>query len=84
MQRLAAAERSTQQIKLLKNVLARRELVSAAEIEAEWSGVLRTVRAGVLAAPSRCQQRLPGLTAHDVAQIDAELRDVLTEIGNGA
>lgn len=67
----------------LKNATARRELVSAAEIETEWSGILRTVRAGVLAAPSRCQQRLPHLSAHDVAEIDAELRAVLTEIGQG-
>jgi phage terminase Nu1 subunit (DNA packaging protein) len=35
----------------LKNAMARRELVPAAEVEAEWSGVLRTVRAGMLAVP---------------------------------
>jgi terminase small subunit / prophage DNA-packing protein len=64
-----------------KNAVARRELVSAAEVEAEWSGVLRAVRAGMLAVPSRCQQRLPGLTAHEVAEIDHEVRAVLTEIG---
>lgn len=64
-----------------KNALARRELVSAAEVESEWSGILRTVRAGVLGAASRCQQRLPGLSAFDVAEIDSELRSVLTEIG---
>jgi len=54
----------------------RGELVEAAE----WSGVLRTVRR-CLAIPSRCAQRLPHLTAHDVAAIDAEVREVLTEIG---
>jgi hypothetical protein len=32
-----------------------------------------TKERGRLAMPSRCQQRLPGLTAHDVAEIDAEL-----------
>jgi phage terminase Nu1 subunit (DNA packaging protein) len=42
--------------------------------------VLRTVRAGMLAVPSRVQQRLPHLIAHDVAQIDREVRDVLAEI----
>jgi hypothetical protein len=46
-------------------------------------GVLRTVRAGMLAVPSRMQQRLPHLTAHDVAKIDREVRTVLTLIGNG-
>ena len=37
----------------LKNAVARRDLVSAVEVEAEWSGILRTVRAGMLAVPSR-------------------------------
>jgi terminase small subunit / prophage DNA-packing protein len=60
----------------------RRELVPATEVEAEWSGVLRTVRAGILAVPSRVQQRLPHLTPHDVAEIDAEVRAALAEIGN--
>jgi phage terminase Nu1 subunit (DNA packaging protein) len=44
--------------------------------------VLRTVRAGMLAVPSRAAQRLPHLTAHDVSEIDREVRDVLTEIGD--
>jgi len=43
---------------------------------------LRKVRAGVLAAPSRCASRLPHLTPHDISEIDAELRAVLTEIGS--
>jgi terminase small subunit / prophage DNA-packing protein len=59
----------------------RGELVEAAAVEAEWSNILRTVRAGMLAVPSRCQQRLPQLTAHDVGEIDAEVREVLTEMG---
>jgi phage terminase Nu1 subunit (DNA packaging protein) len=57
------------------------ELVDAAEVESEWSGVLRTVRAGCLAISSRCAQRLPHLTAHDIAEIDAETRAALSEIG---
>jgi len=56
-------------------------MLPAAEVEAEWSGVLRTVRAGMLAVPSRAAHRLQHLTAHDVAEIDREVRDVLTEIG---
>ena len=66
-----------------KNAVARRELVSAAEVENEWSGILRTVRAAMLAVPSRCAQRLPGLNAHDVSEIDREVREVLTEVGTG-
>ena len=61
--------------------MAQRELVPAAEVKAEWSGVLRTVQAGMLAVPSRSADRLPGLTPHDVSEIDREVREVLTEIG---
>jgi phage terminase Nu1 subunit (DNA packaging protein) len=49
-------------------------LVEAAAVEAEWDDVLRTVWAGLLAVPSRLAARLPHLTAHDVAEIDAEVR----------
>jgi phage terminase Nu1 subunit (DNA packaging protein) len=59
----------------------RGELVEAAAVEAERSGVLRTVRAGMLAVPSRAAQRLPHLTAHDMGVIDGEIRDALAEIG---
>jgi phage terminase Nu1 subunit (DNA packaging protein) len=52
-------------------------LVDAAAVEVEWSGVLRTVRAGMLAVPSRCGARLP-----HVAEIDAEIRAALTELGS--
>lgn len=60
----------------------RGELVEASAVEAEWSGVRRTVRAGMLAVPSRCQQRLPHLTAHDVVEIDAEVRAALMVTAN--
>jgi phage terminase Nu1 subunit (DNA packaging protein) len=40
------------------------------------------VRAGMLSVPSRCAVRLPHLTAHDVAAIDAAVRDALTELGS--
>jgi hypothetical protein len=54
----------------------------AVAVEAEWSEVLRTVPAGMLAVPSRCAARLLHLTAHDVSEIDAEVRAPVTEIGN--
>jgi phage terminase Nu1 subunit (DNA packaging protein) len=38
----------------------------------------------MLAVPSRVSQRLPHLTPHDVAEIDAEIRMVLNEIGSVA
>jgi hypothetical protein len=34
----------------------------------------RTVRAGMLAVPRRVAARLPHLSKHDVAEIDAEIR----------
>ncbi len=68
--RLAAAQANLAEIKAAK---MRGELVEAAAVEAEWAGVLRTVRAGMLAVPSRVAARLPHLTAHDLAEIDAEI-----------
>ncbi len=59
----------------------RGSLLEAEAVEHEWSDVLRTVRAGMLAVPSRVAQRLPHLTAHDVSEIDSEIRAVLAEIG---
>jgi phage terminase Nu1 subunit (DNA packaging protein) len=67
----------------LKNMQLRSELLEAAAVEAEWSDVLRHVRAGVLAVPSRCAQRLPHLSVHDISELDAEVRAALTELGGG-
>jgi phage terminase Nu1 subunit (DNA packaging protein) len=64
----------------LANAHRQGRLVDAAAVEAEWYGVLRTVRAGMLAVPSRCGARLPHLTAHDIGELDADVRQVLTEI----
>jgi phage terminase Nu1 subunit (DNA packaging protein) len=45
--------------------------------------VLRAVRGGMLAVPSRCAARLPHLSAHDVTEIDSEVRAALTELCDG-
>jgi phage terminase Nu1 subunit (DNA packaging protein) len=66
-----------------KNRKLRGELVEAAEVECEWAGILRTVRAGLLAVPSRVAASLPHLSKHDVSVIDAEVRAVLTELAGG-
>lgn len=79
--RLASAQADLAEIKAAK---MRGALVDAAEVVAEWSGVLRTVRASMLAVPSRVLRRLPHLSAHDVAEIDPEVRDVLSELGSEA
>jgi phage terminase Nu1 subunit (DNA packaging protein) len=67
----------------LKNATACGEMLDAAAVEREWSAVLRTVRSGCLAIPSRVAGRLPHLTRHDVSEIDAEMRAALTELGSG-
>ena len=66
----------------IKNAALRGEMVSVADVDATWSGIMSDVRAGILAIQSRVQQRVMSLTASDVAAIDAELREVLTALGN--
>lgn len=66
----------------LKNAALRRELLQASDVEREWAGVLRLVRSGVLAAPSRLRQKLPHLTIEDVDGIDSELRRILEDLAN--
>jgi phage terminase Nu1 subunit (DNA packaging protein) len=78
--RLAAAQADLAEQKLAHQ---RGALLDARTVRAEWSAILRGVRAGVLAAPSRVAARLPHLSAHDVATIDGELRAVLAELGEG-
>jgi phage terminase Nu1 subunit (DNA packaging protein) len=65
----------------IANAKARGELVEASAVEAEWCGVLRALRAGLLVIPSRAAGRCPHLTPFDVAQIDAEVRAVLMSVG---
>ncbi len=66
-----------------KAAALRGELLVAAAVEREWSDILRTVRSGLLAVPSRCAGRLPHLSRADVAEIDSEVRAVLTALGRG-
>ena len=67
----------------LRNRKLRGELVEAGEVEKEWAGILRKVRAGILAVPSRVRQLLPHLSAHDAGVIEAELRSALEGLANG-
>lgn len=64
----------------LANAAARGELVPVAEVAREWADVLRTVRAALLALPSRVGSRLGHLTAHDLSEIDLEVRATLSEL----
>ncbi|MGP2492283.1 hypothetical protein ACTDI4_11730 [Mesorhizobium sp. PUT5] len=65
----------------LKNRQSRKELVLAADVEREWSDILRKVRAGILAVTSRVRAAA-GLTAAQAVELDAELRRALTDLGN--
>lgn len=66
----------------LRNARDRRELVLASEVMREWAEVLRKVRSQLLAVPSRIRGSLPHLTASDMALMDREIRDSLTELAN--
>jgi phage terminase Nu1 subunit (DNA packaging protein) len=77
--RLAAAQADLAELKACKFF---GELVEATAVEREGSDILRTVRAGMLAVPSRVAQRLPHLAAYDIAEIDTEVRAALSELGN--
>ena len=78
--RLAKAQADAFEI---KNARARGSLIESGVVEREWSAILAAVRAGMLAVPSRVAVHLPHSSAHDVAEIDSEIRAVLGEIGEG-
>lgn len=66
----------------MQNAASRREMLPAKAVADEWASVLRMVRSRMLASPSRIQQKLGHLSAHDVAIIDREMRDALEELSN--
>jgi terminase small subunit / prophage DNA-packing protein len=66
-----------------ENELAAGKLLDADAVEARWGGILRIVRAGMLAVPTRVAQRSPHLNVRDVSEIDLEVRSVLSEVGEG-
>jgi len=64
------------------NARARGELAPLAEVEREWAGVLRDVRAALLALPSRAAARLGHLTPHDLSTLDHKVRAILLELAD--
>lgn len=67
----------------LQTAQMRRALLPAGEVERSWAAILHGLRAAMLAIPSRVQQALPHLTAHDLNALDREIRDALTEAAGG-
>ncbi|MCK6102897.1 MULTISPECIES: hypothetical protein [unclassified Brevundimonas] len=61
----------------LQNAALRGELVSVAAVKQEWGGVVRDVRAGMLAVSARVGAVLPALTPHDISIIDREIHSAL-------
>ena len=43
----------------MQNAIARGEMVPSRTVRTEWTSILRDVRAGLLAVPSRCGAALP-------------------------
>lgn len=66
----------------MKNAAMRGELLPAKDVESQWADILRMIRSGMLALPSRVQQRLGHLSAHDLAVMDREIRDTLEELSD--
>ena len=64
------------------NLKAKGDLAPLADVERAWAGILRDVRAALLALPSRAASRLGHLTPHDVKTLDSEVRAVLEELAN--
>ena len=73
----AVSRRSRRTPSRCENARQRGSLVDAEAVEREWSDILRTVRSGILAIPSR----LTHLAPQERAALDGELRRVLTELG---
>lgn len=82
VEKLRLAKQQADKVEL-QNAAARGSLVPALEVEREWAGVLRDVRAAMLAVPSRVGSTLPHLSAHDVAAIENEIKAALEGLADG-
>lgn len=81
-EKLRLAKQQADKIEIQNNA-ARGELVRAADVEREWANVLRDIRSTMLAVSSRAGAKLPHLTAHDIAEIDREIKTALEGLANG-
>lgn len=62
----------------LQNAIARKEMLRAADVQAEWSTILTDVRAALLAIPSR----LTDLDRQTVERVDREIRAALEALAD--
>ena len=59
------------------------EMVAAADVQREWSGILRDLRAALLAVPSRFGASHSHFTPHDIAALDTEIKQTLEVLADG-
>lgn len=78
-ERLTRAKAEREALRLARE---RGELVEASEVVREWTAVLRDVRNGLLAVAPRVAQRLPALTAAELAVVTEEIRNALEGLAN--
>jgi phage terminase Nu1 subunit (DNA packaging protein) len=71
----AQADAAEHKAKALAN-----SLLPAADVEAGWAGIVRAIRAALLALPSRVGAQVSHLTPHDIVVIDDEVKAVLQEL----
>lgn len=60
------------------------ELIEAKVIQVEWQKIVSTTKGRMLSVPSKLRSRIPHLTAADVATIEEEIREALTELAQGS
>jgi hypothetical protein len=77
--RLAVREGNLAELKAKE---LQRKIVEAREVAAKGVALLPTMRAGGRAVPRPFAARLPHLSKHDVAEIEAEIRTILIRIGS--
>ena len=65
----------------LSNKILGGSAIPIEQIRPAWERVARAVQGAVMAAPSALRFRLPHLTAHDEAEIEKTLRDLLNDAG---
>lgn len=78
--RLAKAQADAQE---MKNAIANGELLKTEEAVQAWSEIVSGARSALLAVPKRLRDLLPGLSASDLAKIDAEIRRALKSLSDG-
>lgn len=77
----ARAKHWEAQSKELKYRQEAKELVLAAEVEAEWAKILGEIRTKLLGVPTRVKQAAPHLAVADVVLVENLIREALQGIG---